>query len=139
MSFKSSLKLGSAIFSQSRRRAAGGRAVRKTAREFARDVQNKMENSPHTGKTITVARGGNFRVRHQQSRRGQRPAPLTRFLLNSVRMRTISPTKAETRVNADYGEILQNSLGRKIITGKDIDEANESLIKNTEAELRKLI
>lgn len=138
MSFKSSLKFDSPIFSQSKRRAAGGRAVRKSAREFVKDVRDKMENSPHTGKIITVTRGGNFRIRHQQSRRGQRPAPLTRKLKNSVKDRRVSETESIVDVEAEHAE-YQVKLGRVIVSAKDEAEAQRNLDKNVAVEIGKLL
>jgi hypothetical protein len=138
MAFKSSLKLDSPLFSAEKRKAAGGRAVYKSAREFAQSTQNKMETGAHTGKIVTKARGENFRVRHQQSRRGQRPAPFSKRLLLSVRAKRLSQTESTVEVGADYAEHLQFNLGRKIVTPGDLKEAKKNLDNNLVEEFRKL-
>lgn len=138
MSFTSTLNLDSEIFSQAKRRAAGGRAVRKTARDFAKTLQDKMENSPHTGSVVTKARGENFRVRHQQSRRGQRPAPFTKRLLRSIRPRRISEIESIVEVGAEYAEHLVK-IGRVIVSKQDAKEGQEQLDANLESEMSKLI
>ncbi len=139
MSFKSSLKLDSPIFDRDKRRAAGGRAVRKTATDFAKDLQDKMESSPHTGKIVIKARGETFRVRHQQSRRGERPASFTKTLLRSVRSRRVSDVEYETTVDAFYAERLQTELGRVIVSRQDEVDAQKALDSNLAEELQKLL
>jgi hypothetical protein len=138
MSFRSSLKLDSLIFSAEKRKAAGGRAVMKTAREFAKSVQDKMENSPHTGKTVTKAAGVGFSVRHQQSRRGQRPAPFTRNLLRSVKPKRINQVESVVEVGAEYAEHLVN-LGRVIVSKSDLRGGQKMLDANAKSELKQLI
>lgn len=133
------MELDSGIFSQSKRQAAGGRAVRKTARDFVTNLQNKMENSPHTGTVVTKARGANFRVRHQQSRRGQRPAPFSRKLKNSIRARRLSETTSVVEIGAEYAERLQTTLGRVIVSRTDEREAQTDLDRNLENELNQLL
>jgi hypothetical protein len=139
MPFQSTLNLDSGLFSQNKRQAAGGRAVRKTARSFVRELQNKMENSPHTGSVVTKARGAGFRVRHQQSSRGQRPAPFTRKLLNSIRARRLSESESIVEIGAEYAEKLQNELGRVIVSRQDEREAQSDLDRNLESELIQLL
>lgn len=139
MAFQSELRLDSEIFNREKRRAAGGRAVRKTARDFAGNLQDKMEDSPHTGRVVTKARGENFRVRHQQSRRGQRPAPFTRKLKNSIRAKRLSEIESIVEIGAEYAERLQRDLGRVIVSKKDEAEGQNELDRNREIELGKLL
>lgn len=98
-----------------------------------------MENSPHTGKMVTKARGENFRVRHQQSRRGQRPAPFTRTLKNSIRARRLSETSSIVEIGAEYAERLQNDLGRVIVSKQDEKEGQRDLDRNLELEFKELL
>lgn len=138
MSFQSQLRLDSEIFNRDKRKSAGGRAVQKTALTFAKSLQDKMENSPHTGKVVTKARGTNFRVRHQQSKRGQRPAPFTRTLKNSIRARRLSEIESVVEVGAEYAERLQE-IGFVIVSKQDETEGQKDLDRNLEIELGGLL
>lgn len=129
MSFKSTLKLDSKLFSGEERKVLLGGIVRRLAKEFRRDLQQKMINGPHTGKITTrgKARGAGFSRRHQASRRGERPAPDTNSLVNSIEDRPISELSAEVEVTKPYldsngEEVLQGKLGREIMTNQDVRE-----------------
>lgn len=138
MGFSSKLKIDSPLADSAKRRAAARRAVTKAAKNFQKNLQDAMENSPHTGRIVTKARGGNFRVRHQQSRRGQRPAPFTRFLKNSIRYRLISATESEVDVTADYAEHLVK-MGRVIVSKGDLAAGQKDLNGTLKSELLGLI
>ncbi len=138
MSFKSTLKLDSRFFDPRARQRAASRAVAKTIRAFAGTIQNKMENSPHTGKTVTKVRGVGFSIRHQQSKRGERPSPFTRKLLRSVKPRKISETRGIVEVGAEYAENLLE-LGRVIVSAKDLSEGQNLLNKNCLQEIKNLL
>lgn len=136
MSFKSSLELPE-FFNRGALRRAGGRAVYQTARDFVPYLQEQQENSPHTGKVVTKSRGANFRVRHQQSRRGQRPAPFTRKLLRSVKARRVNETSAEVNIEAPHAEHLLK-MDRILVSDKDLIVGQRMLDRNCEAEIKKL-
>ena len=138
MSFKSILKLDSPIISAEKRKAAGGHAARNAARKFKNDLQQKMETGQHTGKTVTKARGGGFSVRHQQSKRGERPAPFTRTLKNSIRDKRVSETESVVKVEAEYAERLIK-LGRVIVSAKDRRDGQKDLDQEKTKEFAKLL
>lgn len=121
------------VFNQAKFSAAASRATTKTGGETVAAIQNAMENSPHTGKVIK--RRGR---RHQQSRRGQRPAPLSGNLKNSVKLRKVSTNEVVVSVDAEYTERLIK-LDRVIISESDQKKAGESLRRNYENELKNLV
>lgn len=128
MSFKSKLTLDSNFFRPEARKQAFGAAVIQSAKEFDNDLTNKMETGPHTGKITTrgKARGENFRRRHQASKRGERPAPDTNELKNSINSKRTGELSAEVEVAAPHGEILQKG-GRLVMTDDDRAEAQQKL------------
>lgn len=142
MSFRSDLKLESRIFNRAELTRAISNAVVITAKEFKQSTGDKMENSPHTGEVVTKARGGNFRVRHQQSRRGQRPAPFSRNLLNALTSRKTGDTSAVVEIDdgrAPYAEILQRDLGRIIMSKEDAAEAERQLQRGGNEAIKNLL
>lgn len=138
MSFKSQLKLDSPIFSRAARRAAVSRAIVRTAQKWGKDLGQKQLDSPHTGVVETVSRGG-FRQRHQRSRRGERPSPLSKRLMNSQRLRRVSETQVEVEITAPYAERLQKDLDRVIVSDGDLKEGTDLLNQNIATEFSKLV
>jgi hypothetical protein len=139
MSFRSSLKLDSPIFSAEKRKAAGGRAVMKTAREFKESTRRKMVESNPTGRIYQKGRGVGFTRSHQASRRGERPAVDSGRLANSGKVKRISSVEAEVTIgeNLPYTEKLAQT--RKIVTKQDLKEAQTRLNQAAFGELRQLI
>lgn len=121
------------VFNTAKHSAIQSRAVMKAASDTVLDIQNEMENSPHTGKV--VRRRGR---RHQQSRRGERPAPFTKNLKRSVKKTRISEHEIEIKPDAEYTERLIK-LGRVIISESDEKKAGERLQRGYENELKSLV
>lgn len=139
MSSKTSVKLDSRIFNRSELRRTLSKIVQKSAKEFVPDVQEKMENSPHTGTVVTKARGENFRVRHQQSKRGERPAPFSKDLLNSLQARGVGEFTAQVDSTSEYADKLIFEDGRIIVSNEDLKEAEKKQQKEANAALKNLL
>jgi hypothetical protein len=140
MTFKSSLKLDSPIFSTEKRKAAGGRAVMKTARAFKDSTRRKMVESNPSGRIYRKTSGVGFTRSHQASRRGERPAVESGNLARSGKVKRISPVETEVSIgeNLPYTEKLVKS-GRVIVSNQDLKEAQRELDQNALSELRGLI
>ena len=123
MSFTSKLKLDARFFKPAERAKAFGGAAYQSAQNFRQSLKQKMIESVPAGRTQSIGKGTNFETRFRRSKRGQRPAIQTRYLLNSIRARRTSELSAETEVLAEYADELQNELGRKIMTDEDRIEA----------------
>ncbi|HEX8289820.1 MAG TPA: hypothetical protein VF556_17695 [Pyrinomonadaceae bacterium] len=132
MSFKSTLKLDSKLFDETERKRILAAPVRQSAKEFKTDLKNKMIFGPHTGRETTRGKesGDGFTRKHRASRRGERPAPDTNSLVNSIEDKPLSEFSAIVEVTKPYTdssgeEVLQGKLGRKIMTSEDVDEAEK--------------
>lgn len=145
MSFKSSLQLDSPIFDKAKRSGAIRRVVRQSAKEFKNSLRGKMINSPHTGKVYRRRSGNGFSRGHQASRRGERPAPETFNLANSITDKFINDFEATVEVTAkskdgfDYPEHLQDEMGREIMTEADVEEADRAFQKKANEAIRNLL
>jgi hypothetical protein len=139
MAFRSTLKLDSKIFDKAARRREFSQIVRTSAKEFRQAIRDKMINSPHTGRLYERRGGAGFRRRHQASRRGERPAPDTFRLVNSVVDAKTGEFSASVEVKADYGEILQREHEREIMTENDVREAEQEFNRRAVDALRKLL
>lgn len=140
MSFKSSLKLTAPIFSKTKRRQAFSNVVRRAIKGFRRSLQEKMIAGPHTGKITTrgKSRGGGFSRQHQASRVGERPAPDSNELINSITDEMTGELSGLVRVEAEHGEILQKS-GRLVMTDDDRREAEALFIEQARKALIDLL
>lgn len=99
-----------------------------------------MIESKPAGRTETIAETGGFRARFRRSRRGQRPAVQTRYLLNSIFARRTGDTSAKTEVAAEYADKLQSpEFGRLVMTEADVAEANRDFQRNSQAALLSLL
>ncbi len=126
MSIKTSVRLDSKIFNSPELKRALSKVPLQMARDFAKDLGVKMENSPHTGKVVTKSRGGNFKVRHQQSRRGERAAPFTRTLIRSIKARRNGDFSAVVDSDAPYADKLIFEDGRVIVSNEDLAQARKA-------------
>lgn len=126
MSFKSALRLDAKIFNASERRRAFRKVVSQSAKAHRRALQEKMIYGPHTGRVTTrgKSRGDGFTRRHQASREGERPAPDTNTLINSISSEMTGELSAKVEIEAEYGEILQKG-GRLVMTETDVAEADK--------------
>ncbi len=145
MAFSSKLNLDSQFFKPRVRDAAFAAAIYESAQDFRQSLKQKMIDSIPSGRVESIGRGTGFETRFQRSRRGQRPAIQTGRLLNSVRAKRLSERSAEVSVIAEtdagynYGEELQNSLGREILTNEDEKEAQTDFNARLNAALISLI
>ena len=98
-----------------------------------------MENSPHTGTIVTKARGENFRVRHRQSRRGERPAPFTKDLLNSLKAKKTGEFSAQVDSDSPAANKLIFEDGRVIVSNDDLKDAERKQNAAANAELLKFL
>ncbi len=130
----------SKIFDKASRQQAVSSLVSKNAREFKRLTQERMTKGLHSGRTYKKRKGAGFTRAHRASRRGQRPAPDSGTLVNAIRSQPTGPYTAKVdiaeKVNPNsgtvaskYGEILQEKLGRPIMTAKDAAEAQVKLTR----------
>lgn len=141
MSFKSSLKLDSKVFDKSARKAAGGRATIKTAREFKIFIRRKMVESVPRGRTYRHRRGAGFTRDRRSSAPGQYPTVQSGNLSNnSIIAKKTSEAEAITEIDlnkAPYAEHLAKT--RKIMPPEDIAEAERNFQRNTETEIKKIL
>lgn len=138
MTFKTTVRLDSKIFNRDEIKRLAGTVAYESAKDFAKDLQNKMEHSPHTGDVVTKARGANFRVRHQQSRRGERPSPFTRVLLGSIKARK-NGDSSFVDSDAPYADKLIFDDGRVIVADEDLKIAEVNQTTKFNAEILKLL
>lgn len=139
MTFRCVVKLDSKIFNRGELRRAAAKVVKKSAKNFVSDVADKMENSPHTGDVVTKARGENFKVRHRQSRRGERPAPFSRNLLNSLEAKQTGELVWQVDSNSEYADKLIFEDGRVIVSDQDLKDAENRQTAAANAELKSLL
>lgn len=139
MSSNTQVKLDSKIFNRAELRRTLSGVIQKSAKEFVSDVQMKMENSPHTGDVVTKARGETFRVRHRQSRRGERPAPFSKDLLNSLEAKRTGEFGAEVDSDSEYADKLIFEDGRVIVSDQDLIDARNRQTAAANEALRKLL
>lgn len=145
MSFKSQLKLGSRFFNSSERRKAFGESANQAAQNFRQSLKQKMIDSVPAGRVDIIGEGSGFQTRFRRSRRGQRPAIQTRRLLNSIRAKRTGDLSSEVTVIAEtdegfnYGEDLQQNLGRKILTAEDEKEAEKDFNRRSTSALLGLL
>lgn len=99
-----------------------------------------MITGPHTGTISTrgKVRGDGFSRRHQVSRRGERPAPDTNALLESITDEKTSDLSGVVEVEAEHGAILQAG-GRLVMTDEDREEANSLFYKRSRQALIDLL
>lgn len=109
------------------------RCLTRLVKRFKNERVQDMASSPHTGVVYkkygdagTAGGPGGFRRFHQASARGQRPAPDTFNLSNSLRDEKLNPQQHRFYVDditAPYGKYLQDPtvLDRPIATQEDAD------------------
>lgn len=90
------------------------RAVDKSLEEFDAEVKKHQLLGEHTG-VIRNVKINDRVIRHQSSRTGESPAPLSNALINSTETEVISPNLGELRVTAPHGAILVDKLNRDIL------------------------
>lgn len=104
-----------------------------------------MIDSVPAGRVDIIGEGSGFQTRFRRSRRGQRPAIQTRRLLNSIRAKRTGDLSSEVTVIAEtdegfnYGEDLQQNLGRKILTAEDEKEAEKDFNRRSTSALLGLL
>lgn len=155
------IELDSLVFEKNARGQKGTAFVSRQARDFKTLTKQRQIAGPHTGAVVSRGSGDGFRLRHQQSARGERPAPDTFTLVNSIEDQpativrgfargTSFPTAFEVfiqeRINprngapsSYYGERLQVALGREIMTEADALEAERKMELEAGAFLRELL
>lgn len=121
--------LNSAIFDKVKRSRSVSSFIAKQAKDFKVLTKERMVKGPQTGRLYRKKRGVNFRRSHRASARGQRPAVQTGLLLNAISDRRISDNHSQVYIaerlssngttTTKYGEILQNKLGRPIMSEFD--------------------
>jgi hypothetical protein len=151
---RSIVTLDSKIFDRATRGQKLQSFVNRQAKEFKRLTQTRMIESKATGVIVPrrkVSRyGPGFERRHQRSSRGQRPAIETTNLMNAVDDRQTSETSAEVFIQprpnpetgqsaSEYGEILQEKLGRRIMDEQDAADAQTKMLQDANVMLRDLI
>lgn len=145
MSFKSSLKLDSKFFKPAERKSAFKAVPYGSAQWFRRNLQQKMEDSVPAGRVESIGENTGFETRFRRSRRGQRPAIQTRKLISSIYTYRRGESSASTEVTAEnefgenIGELLQEKLGRQVMTDEDINEARLMFNKLAQQALAKLL
>lgn len=150
MPFKIETKLNSKLFDKANRTQPFANLISKNAREFRQSTKQKMVNDSKSGRLYQKRRGANFRRAHRASARGERPAPDTQTLLNSISDRSVSDLSSEVyiadKVNPDsgtvttkYGPILQEKLGRPIMVDEDVQEAQTKMNADGERLIQTLI
>lgn len=154
MPFRSNLKLDAKIFDKSERKRAFSSLPMRAAREMKNSLRKKMIESKPSGR-IEIYEGENssgrgFQRRFRRSASGQRPAVETTTLSSAfTATRTgdnsaivdiadkINPRNGESA--REYGALLQDDLGRKVMTDKDRDEAQEDYDRRANDTLRDLL
>lgn len=139
MPFKAELRLDSKLFDPDARKSAFRGVVRRSAKRFRRSLQEKMENSPHTGRIYTRGRGDGFEHSHRASRIGERPAPDTDNLVDSIIDTRTGDLTATVEIAAEYGVRLQKNAGRLLMTAEDLAEAQDDLDSASERALSSLL
>jgi hypothetical protein len=146
MGFKSSLKLDSRFFDAGARKRAFAPVPYAAAQAFRQSLKQKMIDSVPAGRIESVGEGRAFDTRFRRSRRGQRPAIQTRKLISSIYAYRNGDYSARTEVTAEnedgenIGEILQHSLGRKVMTtDEDIKEAEKDFVERGKRALLSLL
>lgn len=154
MSFKSTLNLNAKIFDPEERKRAFSNLPMRAAREMRNSLRRKMIDGKPSGRVEHYedgrSRGRGFERRFRRSRRGERPAVETTTLSSAfTATRTgdnsavveiadkINPNNGESA--RDYGEKLQKSLGRLVMTEDDIKEAEQDFNRRSEATLKDLL
>ncbi len=82
--------------------------------EYDAEVKKHQLLGAHTGVVRNVKVNG-ASLRHQSSRVGESPAPLSNQLINSTEIEQFSPVSGELRVEAPHGVILVEQLNRDIL------------------------
>ena len=90
------------------------RAMDKSLTEFVQEVAVHQITTEHTGVVRNVKINGVV-TKHQASRIGESPAPLSGSLVNSTEPEQFSATSGEVRVTAPHGVILVEKLDRDIL------------------------
>lgn len=127
-----------------------GRVPGEAAKRHKDRTRRQMIEGPQTGNLYRRKNGPGFRRSHRASARGQRPAPDTFTLVNAVSDKRTGEMSAEVfiaeRINprnganaSDYAEILQNNMGRPIMTGGDAINADREMNKLAENALQELL
>ena len=142
------IQLDSAIFRAAEVRRAISNAVRKQARIYKREVVRRMVESKPRGRVYPRRRGKGFKRFHRASALGQRPAVDTGTLINAVEDRSVSEFSAVVQIghrynrrqNArDYARILQERLGRPIMTDQDARNVEDEFRARIERAINALI
>ena len=139
MSVKTTVKFDSKIFNSAELKRALSKLPLAEAKKFVAGLQEKMDSSPHTGKVVTKVRGKEFRIRHQQSKRGERPAPFSRVLINSLKAKSTGEYSAQLNSDAEYADKLIFEDGRVIVSDQDLSDARKSLQSEVNAVIRSFL
>lgn len=107
------LEFNSPVFDDTQRLEVASRCLTRLAKRFKAERVAAMVAGPHTGVLYKRAGGGNFQRFHRASARGERPAPDTTNLINSVVDQKLSALQHTVFVDdskAPYGKWLQDPL-----------------------------
>ncbi len=121
------VELTSPVWNATERVEVASRCLTRLAKRFKVERVSAMSAGPHTGVVYKRSGGGNFQRFHRASARGERPAPDTNNLLNSVKDQKIASLQHAVYVDdakAPYGKWLQDPLvlDRPIATLADAED-----------------
>lgn len=150
--FKTTVTLNAKIHDKAVRQQVLGRVPGLAAKRHKVRTRAKMFEGPQTGHIYRrkASEGGEgFTRAHRASARGQRPAPDTLTLVNAVTDERTGENSAEVfiaeKINprnganaSDYADILQNHLGRPIMTERDAVEAAKDQKEIAEKAIKEL-
>lgn len=135
----STFKLQSPIFDKAARSQVISKVVRDAAKRFKVSTKEKMTSGTRSGRVYARKRGASFRRAHRASARGERPAPDTLKLLNSIQDKSIGAFKSQVSTNVPYASILQEELDRPIMSERDAEDAQNEMLKNAEEAIKRLL
>lgn len=120
------VELTSPVWNDQQRAEVVSRCLTRLAKKFKAERVEAMVAGPATGRLYKRKAGGNFQRFHRASARGERPAPDTTNLINSVedlKLATLQHAVYVEDSKAPYGKFLQDPdvLDRPIATLGDAE------------------
>lgn len=120
------VELNSPVWNDLQRLDVISRCLTRLAKRFKTERVAAMVAGPHTGDIYKKGGGAGFQRFHRASARGERPAPDTTNLINSVEDLKLASLQHAVYVDdtkAPYGKWLQDPgvLDRPIATGADAE------------------
>lgn len=131
------VELNSPVWNDPQRLDVVSRCLTRLAKRFKSERVAAMVAGPHTGVNYKRTGGGSFLRYHRASARGERPAPDTTNLINSVEDLKLASLQHAVYVDdskAPYGKWLQDPdvLDRPIATLADAQEFMASPVATAE-------